>query len=131
MTNSQQQLLRREIINEYPDSLECSLKLGGDSLMGLVIQFSKNGQYIAVGCNDGRIIIYDFATRAISVQLKSNLPSKGIMSLQWFNNGKYLLASYIEMNVSIWDITRGIVIHSFSYPVWTSCVKGYGILFEV
>ena len=45
---------------DYDGALDCFS-------MALVSQFNRQGTLLAVGCNDGRLVIWDFLTRGISL----------------------------------------------------------------
>ena len=47
----------------YPDSCESLLDCGSEAL---TCSFNRRGTLLAVGCNDGRIAVWDFLTRGIA-----------------------------------------------------------------
>jgi COMPASS component SWD1 len=115
----------------YPDTLQYVIDLG-DLVMGTVLELNENGRFLALGTNDGRILIYDFQTKSLSKQLipyskESNadnqLRNKFVMSINWFNYGRYILAAYYDTSVIIWNIELGKILRRFdSYHVWKAYV---------
>ena len=60
---------------------------------------------LAVGCNDGRIALWDFMTRGISRQCSHHIHP--ITSLSWNRTGRKLLSSATDWNVVLWDVVSG------------------------
>ena len=60
---------------------------------------------LAVGCNDGRIALWDFMTRGISRQCSHHIHP--ITSLSWNRTGRKLLSSVTDWNVILWDVVSG------------------------
>jgi COMPASS component SWD1 len=111
----------KELVNVYPDMLEYVIRLG-DTIMGTVIQFNKRGLFLAVGCSDGRIVIFDFQTRTINKQLLP--PAKAyVMSIDWINNGRHIVASYYGTCVCIWDVALNKIVKRYNHSVWRATVS--------
>jgi COMPASS component SWD1 len=64
--------------------------------------FNRRGTLLAVGCNDGRIAIWDFLTRGIAKSFSGH--THPITSLSWSRCGQKLLSSSIDWNVCVWDV---------------------------
>ena len=60
---------------------------------------------LAVGCNYGRIALWDFMTRGISRQCSHHVHP--ITSLSWNRTGRKLLNSVTDWNVVLWDVVSG------------------------
>ena len=71
----------------------------------LITRFNRRGTMLAVGCNDGRIALWDFMTRGISRQCSHHVHP--ITSLSWNRSGKKLLSSATDWNVVLWDVVSG------------------------
>jgi COMPASS component SWD1 len=56
-------------MNAFPEIIEDQLELLGMQT-GTTVQFNSRGTLMAVGCWDGRIVIYDFETRSFCRELK-------------------------------------------------------------
>ncbi len=104
----------------FPDTLERTIRLG-DTVVSSFIEFNHSGSFMAVGCDDGRVVIYDFHTKAMYKILQG--PEKGVVvGLTWFNHGQYLMIAYHSHSVVIWDIRNDVMVKSFRYPVWQAFV---------
>ena len=88
--------------HSYPEHNDGILDSGSEAL---VCQFNRRGTMLAVGCNDGRIAIWDFMTRGISRQCSSHIHP--VTSLSWSRSGRKLLSSSTDWNVIIWDVVQG------------------------
>lgn len=50
--------------NTYPDTLESTIHIGHQTT-GTFIKFNNRGSHLAVGCYDGRVLIFDFFTKQV------------------------------------------------------------------
>ena len=66
---------------------------------------------IAVACSDGGVRIYDVATGALKVSLKTIRPVKAMRGLQ---DGSLLFCVYQEHSIALWDIQTGGLIRQFA-----------------
>ena len=80
----------------------------------LITQFNRRGTMLAVGCNDGRIPLWDFMTRGISRQCSHHIHP--ITSLSWNRSGKKLLSSATDWNVVLWYVINGEVELCLCFP---------------
>eukprot|EP01104_Vermistella_antarctica_P018150 TRINITY_DN662_c1_g6_i1.p1 TRINITY_DN662_c1_g6~~TRINITY_DN662_c1_g6_i1.p1 ORF type:complete len:406 (-),score=88.71 TRINITY_DN662_c1_g6_i1:619-1836(-) len=64
--------------------------------------FNKRGTLLAVGCNDGEVIIWDFDTRGIAKQWKAHIGT--VTSVSWSRNGRKLLTSSADWALRLWDV---------------------------
>ena len=69
---------------------------------------------LAVGCNDGRIALWDFMTRGISRQCSHHIHL--ITSLSWNRTGRKLLRSVTDWNVVLWDVVSGEAEFCLRFP---------------
>lgn len=67
--------------------------------------FNKYGSLLAVGCNDGTVIIWDFPTRQIAKIIAAH--SHPISSVNWSKNGRQILTGSSDRNIAIWDVLSG------------------------
>ena len=67
-----------------------------------VAVFKRRGSVLAVGCNDGRVCIWDFMTRGIAKIIWAHV--NAITSLSWSRNGKLLATSSNDCYVCVWDV---------------------------
>ena len=76
--------------------------------------FNSYGTLFAVGCNDGRIVIWDFLTRGIAKIITAHVHP--VCSLSWSRNGTMLASTSTDNSVSVWDIISGECEHRFRFP---------------
>ncbi|KOB75719.1 Retinoblastoma-binding protein 5 [Operophtera brumata] len=80
----------------YPEEFDGSL----DSIsLAATCAFNRRGTLLAVGCNDGRIFIWDFLTRGIAKSLSA-----------------HLLSASTDHNVCIWDVLSGECEQRYRFP---------------
>lgn len=104
-------------VNAYPEIIEDCLELGG-TVTGTAIKFNARGSLLAVGCYDGRVLIYDFETRSVVRELttKSGEGHVGLVSsLSWTRNGAKLLTGAYDRKALIWDVLSGKVEKCFMF----------------
>lgn len=94
--------LLRTFDHSYPEHDDGVLDSGSEAV---VCQFNRRGTMLAVGCNDGRIAIWDFMTRGIARQCSCHIHP--ITSLSWSRSGRKLLSSATDWNVVLWDVVSG------------------------
>ncbi|CAH0547859.1 unnamed protein product [Brassicogethes aeneus] len=95
----------------YPEEFDGTL----DSLsIALTCAFNKRGTLLAVGCNDGRIVIWDFLTRGIAKIISAHVHP--VCSLSWSRNGHKLASASTDNTVSIWDILTGECEQKYRFP---------------
>jgi len=95
----------------YPEEFDGSLDCIS---MAVTCQFNRYGTLFAVGCNDGRIVIWDFLTRGIAKIITAHVHP--VCSLSWSRNGSKLVSASTDNNVSVWDILSGECEHRLRFP---------------
>lgn len=63
-----------------------------------------NSDEIAVGCNNGEILIFDLLNAEVKTRMKSTTDGP-VISLWWVNSKKQLISNTASGNVSAWDIS--------------------------
>ena len=95
--------LLRTFDASYPEHNDGVLDSGSEAL---ITQFNRRGTMLAVGCNDGRIALWDFMTRGISRHaVQSPRPSHNFTQLE--QEWEKLLSSATDWNVVLWDVISG------------------------
>ncbi|CAI8043118.1 Retinoblastoma-binding protein 5 [Geodia barretti] len=94
--------LLQTVDQSYPEHNDGILDSGSEAL---TCAFNRRGTLLAVGCNDGRIAIWDFMTRSIARMCNSHIHP--ITSLSWSRSGRKLLSSSTDWNVMLWDVATG------------------------
>lgn len=80
--------------------------------------FNRRGTLLAVGCNDGRIFIWDFLTRGIAKSISAHVYP--VCSLSWSRNCKKVTIS-IEM-LQNWNLVNCLSMYS-SFPSFPMDVR--------
>ncbi|PZC85053.1 hypothetical protein B5X24_HaOG202817 [Helicoverpa armigera] len=95
----------------YPEEFDGTL----DSIsLAATCAFNRRGTLLAVGCNDGRIFIWDFLTRGIAKSISAHVYP--VCSLSWSRNCKKLLSASTDHNVCIWDVLSGECEQRYRFP---------------
>lgn len=82
--------------------------------MALTCAFNRWGSLLAVGCNDGRVLVFDFITRGVAAVLTAHvLP---VCSLSWSRSGRQLLTASADNTVGLWDVLSGECERRFRFP---------------
>ncbi|KAH9853954.1 COMPASS complex protein [Lenzites betulinus] len=81
----------------YPTAIQTSL----DSL-AILARFDQSGKYVAAGRHDGLGVVWDLTTRGQVRWLEGHV--KGITSIDWSQNSRYVLTSSKDWNVIVWDL---------------------------
>lgn len=89
--------------NEFPEVIEDCLEDG----YACCCSPNRRGTLLAVGCLDGRVVIWDFDTRGIARVLKGH--SHPISSVSWSRDGRKLLSASSDWTVKLWDVLSGNV----------------------
>ena len=64
------QLLSESFGQNYPEENDGSLDC---VTMAITLNFNRFGTLLAVGCNDGRVVIWDFLTRGIAKVIQAHV----------------------------------------------------------
>ncbi|XP_055332566.1 retinoblastoma-binding protein 5 homolog [Paramacrobiotus metropolitanus] len=85
--------------------------------IALTCAFNRQGTLLAVGCNDGRICIWDFTTRCIAKIITGHVHP--VCSLSWSRNGQRIASCSTDSKVCIWDTLSGEPVwqYNFSTPI--------------
>lgn len=95
----------------YPEDFDGTLDCIS---IAITCAFNRQGTLLAVGCNDGRIVVWDFLTRGIAKIISAHVHP--VCSLSWSRNGKKLLSAATDNTASIWDIVTAECDKSFRFP---------------
>ncbi len=82
--------------------------------MALTCQFNRFGTMLAVGCNDGRIVVWDFMTRGIAKIIQAHVHP--VCSLSWSRSGRKMVSASTDNTISIWDVLVGECDQRIRFP---------------
>ncbi|XP_021945271.1 retinoblastoma-binding protein 5 homolog [Folsomia candida] len=92
---------------EYDNVLDCVS-------LAVTAAFNKHGTLLAVGCNDGRVVVWDFMTRGIAKVITAH--AHPVASVSWSRNGKKVLTACTDNTVCILDVLTGDCDSRYQFP---------------
>eukprot|EP00036_Acanthoecidae_sp_10tr_P013018 CAMPEP_0206291036 /NCGR_PEP_ID=MMETSP0106_2-20121207/2921_1 /ASSEMBLY_ACC=CAM_ASM_000206 /TAXON_ID=81532 /ORGANISM="Acanthoeca-like sp., Strain 10tr" /LENGTH=469 /DNA_ID=CAMNT_0053721601 /DNA_START=3 /DNA_END=1412 /DNA_ORIENTATION=+ len=100
----------------FPEAIEDFLEDG----IAVTSAFNRRGTMLAVGCNDGRLLIWDFDTRGVSRVMSGH--TQTISAVSWSRNGRKVLSASADWHVMLWDVLNSerIISVKFDGPVFTA-----------
>lgn len=83
--------------------------------LAVCCSFNRRGSLLAVGCNDGRVVIWDFLTRNIakSIPAHTNHP---VCSISWSRNGHRLATASLDNTVALFETLTGECLIRWRHP---------------
>lgn len=102
----------------YPEEFDGSLDSGS---VATTCVFNRRGTLLAVGCNDGRIVIWDFLTRGICKIIQAHVHP--IASLSWSRHGQFVVSASTDNTVCIWDVASSDCVYRWRFPCPTVKVQ--------
>lgn len=105
--------------SKYPESFGQNYPEENDGTldcitMAITCHFNRFGTLLAVGCNDGRIVVWDFLTRGIAKIIQAHVHP--VCSLSWSRSGRYIVSASTDNTVSVWDVLNGDCDQKFRFP---------------
>lgn len=92
---------------------------------GVYTKFSPNGKFIAtystIQVGDPSVKVWDVQTGSLLVDLKGH--SRGINSVDFSSDNKYLITASVDKSVKLWDIENGLVLNTIKGNVSISSAK--------
>ncbi|EMD40979.1 hypothetical protein CERSUDRAFT_121584 [Gelatoporia subvermispora B] len=85
----------------YPTAVQTSLVSGAS-----FAKFDPTGRFVAGGRPDGSAVIWDLGTKAPIRWLEGHV--KGVTSVDWSRNSRYVLTSSKDWNICIWDMASDL-----------------------
>ena len=93
---------------EEPDGVLDSISLA------VTCNFNRRGSLLAVGCNDGRIVVWDFLTRGIAKIIPAHVHP--VSSLCFSRRGNYIVSASSDNTVCIFDVLSSDCIRKWRFP---------------
>lgn len=97
----------KDIPEEFDGTLDCSS-------LSVSCAFNRRGSLLAVGCNDGRVVIWDFLTQKIARSIVAHAAHPAC-SISWSRNGRKIVTASIDNTIAIWDVVTGKCILRWRY----------------
>ncbi|CAL4068814.1 unnamed protein product, partial [Meganyctiphanes norvegica] len=95
----------------YPEEFDGALDCAS---LAVTCDFNRRGSLLAVGCNDGRIVVWDFLTRGIAKIISAHVHP--VCSVSWSRAGYKLVSVSTDNNVCIWDVLSGECDVKYRFP---------------
>lgn len=105
-------LLESSNIDTVPEEFEGVLECPN---LAICCSFNRRGTLLAVGCNDGRIVIWDFLTRGVARCIPGHLLFP-VCSVCWSRNGRKLVSASLDNTVAIWDVLSNECLTRLKFP---------------
>ncbi|CAF0938944.1 unnamed protein product [Adineta ricciae] len=86
----------------YPEEFDGTLDCAS---MAVCCAFNKIGSMLAVGCSDGRLVIWDFLTRGIAKIISADWSP--IYSISWSKKSDLIATSSTDNTVCVWYTSTG------------------------
>lgn len=93
---------------EFDGVLDCAS-------LAICCSFNRKGSLLAVGCNDGRLVIWDFLTRGVA----KNIPAHAnhpICSVSWSRDGHKIVSASLDNTIAIWQVLTGDCLMRWRFP---------------
>ncbi|XP_066148486.1 retinoblastoma-binding protein 5 homolog [Euwallacea fornicatus] len=95
----------------YPEEFDGALD---SQSIALTCAFNKRGTLLAVGSNDGKIVIWDFLTRGMAKTISAHVHP--ICSVSWSRNSYKIASASTDNNVCIWNVLTGECEQKYRFP---------------
>lgn len=95
----------------YPEKFDGFLD---SQSMAVTCAFNKLGTLLAVGCNNGMIIIWDFLTRSMGKVIPAHV--RPVSSMSWSPSGYQIASGSTDNTVGIWEVISGECKQKFRFP---------------
>ncbi|KAL8728316.1 MAG: hypothetical protein Q9166_005459 [cf. Caloplaca sp. 2 TL-2023] len=88
-----------------PTSLETKHKV--DSLGSNIstLSFSPNGEYLAAGCSNGKISVFDTSNWDVAISRWSSHTGR-VTSITWNKEGTYAVSGGLDTNIFVWSVKK-------------------------
>lgn len=93
---------------EFDGVLDCAS-------LAICCSFNRKGSLLAVGCNDGRVVIWDFLTRGIAKSIISHT-NHPVCSVSWSRDGHKLVSASLDNSIAIWHVLTGDCLMRLRFP---------------
>ncbi|OQR76502.1 retinoblastoma-binding protein 5-like [Tropilaelaps mercedesae] len=95
----------------YPEEFDGTLDCIS---LAITCTFNRYGTLLAVGCNDGRIVLWDFLTRGIAKIITAHIHP--VCSLSFTRDGRKLVSASTDNTVCVWQVLTGDCLQKYTFP---------------
>lgn len=97
-----------DVPEEFDGVLDCAS-------LAICCSFNRRGSLMAVGCNDGKIVIWDFLTRGIAKYIAAH-DKHPICSISWSRDGHRLVSCSLDNTIAIWHVLSSVCLMRCKFP---------------
>lgn len=94
----------------YPEEFDGALDCVS---LAVTCTFNRRGTLLAVGCNDGRIAIWDFLTRGIAKIITAHVHP--VCSLSFSRRGRTIVSASTDNTVCVFDVLTSEVVAKWRF----------------
>jgi len=92
------ELLNPHEISLCPEAVDAHL----DDGIAVTCSFNRRGTLIAVGCGNGDVVIWDFATKGVVRRLTKHV--RPVTTVMWSKDSRKLLTASNDRSAILWDV---------------------------
>lgn len=90
---------KKNVPEEFDGQLDCGS-------LALCCSFNRSGSLLAVGCNDGRVVVWDFLTRCVAKNITAHA-GHPVTSISWSRAGYKIASASLDNSMAIWEVETG------------------------
>ena len=94
------ELNKRNLPEEHDGLLDCTS-------LAICCSFNRCGSLLAVGYNDGRLVIWDFLNRFIAKNINHAHAGHPVTSISWTRDGHKIVSSSVDNTLAVWEVKSG------------------------
>ena len=121
--------LADKTVKQYKVALNTPLRnMAGHPNLVDAVAFSPDGKFLASGCHDGNVRIFEMEKFAVVKTIAAHTtpaPPAAIYSVTWSPDGKQLLTTSYDKSMKLWDATAGTLIREFKGYTAKTFEKGH------
>ncbi|KAL8999775.1 MAG: hypothetical protein Q9169_001448 [Polycauliona sp. 2 TL-2023] len=88
-----------------PVSLDTRHKINSLGSTITTISFSPNGEYLAAGCSNGKVSVFNTSTWEIAISRWSSHTAR-VTSISWNKDGTHAVSGGLDTNIFVWSVKK-------------------------